>query len=144
MTKFPVIAAAAGFALTLGATVPVPQDLRNPFEVADPGRIMQNATPAKEKVDNAAIAREAAFAKVREKLYSLPVLGVVSRMKNSSGGNVTVLLGSYTIMEGTNLPPSDFELNKGILKVTSVTLDRIVIKVSIELETRDITIPLAR
>jgi hypothetical protein len=144
MKIIPAILLAAAFALPAGASVQVPLEIRNPFEVPDPVGFKTMNTQAKDKTDSAALAKETAFAKVKEKLYALPVRGIVSHMKNANSGSVTILLGAYTVNEGTNLPPQDFELNKGIIRATSVTLDRIVFKVSIGLDTRDIVIPLAR
>lgn len=137
----------AGLGLQLSASIPIPSDLRNPFEVPDPAgfKIAAKlaATSSKNAADSASAVREAAFTRVRDKLYSMPLRGIVSRMKSSSDGEVTVLLGAYTIKTGSELPASDFDI-KGIVKVTSVTTEKIIVKVSIELETKDITISLAR
>jgi hypothetical protein len=137
----------AGVALPLSASVPVPENLPNPFEIPDPTGFRVNAKGGGSgSVERSAAeaARGAAFDKIKDKLFSLPVRGIISDMNRGTGkGNTTVLLGSYTLRKGSELPPSDFEI-KGIIKVASVSSDKIVIKVSIELETKEITIPLAR
>jgi hypothetical protein len=135
--------ACAGLGLHLDASVPVPNDLHNPFEVPDPAGFKMAKSNASSKTDNATVSREAAFGRVKDKLYSLPVRGIISNMKNAASGDVTVLLGEYTIRSGTDLPMADFDI-KGIIKIASVTPTEIVVNVSIDLETRKMTIPLAR
>lgn len=145
MTKLSAIVAVLGFALGLDASVQVPQDIRNPFEVPDPTIGFKTASSAAKPVDTAAQERAAAFAKVQEKLYSLPVRGIITRMKNASSGGVTVLLGNYTIFEGMpDIPSAEFDIPKGIIRVVQVTPERIVFKVSIGLESKDISLPIAR
>lgn len=136
----------AGIALPLGASVPVPENISNPFEIPDPTGFRTNSKlgGASNERTSAEAARSAAFDKVKEKLFSMPVRGIISDMHKGLGkGDTTVLLGSYTLKNGSTLPSSDFEI-KGIIRVASISSDKIVIKVSIELETKEITIPLAR
>ena len=131
-----------GLVLPLGASVPVPNDLHNPFEVPDPmgPRQIKTATKA---TDSATVSRETAFGRVRDRLMSLPVRCIISSMRNSAYGEVTVLIGNYTAKSGMDLPASDFDI-KGIIRIASVTPTEIVLNVSIDLETRKMTIPLVR
>ena len=129
-------------ALPLSASVLVPQDLRNPFEVPDPaGFKIQKA--ASSRSDSNTSDRDAAFKKVESQLLGLQLRGIVSNMHNASSGDVTVLLGGYTVKNGSEFPAADFGI-KGLIKVISVTTSDIKVTVSIELETRTITIPLVR
>ncbi len=147
MKNFYTFLVFAGISLPLSASVPVPEGIRNPFEIPDPTGFKSSlGTSAGAKSERSAVeaAKAAAFDKVKEKLYSLPLRGIVSEMhKGASGGDTTVLLGPYTLRTGSTLPASDFEI-KGLIRVTSVSPEKIVVKVSIELETKEITIPLAR
>jgi len=138
-TAFLIVFAAT---MPLCASVTVPQDLRNPFEVPDPaGFRVQKTTNTKAELVNA--SHDASFERIRKQLSDLPVNGIVSNMRNSSSGEVMVLLGRHTVRTGYEFPPGDFGI-KGLIKVTSVTTSEIKISVSIELETRSITIPLVR
>ena len=131
--------------LSASASVPVPDNILNPFEIPDPVGFKQNLKGGASTDKNSAEAvRSASFDKIKERLFSLPVKGIVSHVNRSTGvGDTTVLLGPYTLRNGSALPASDFEI-KGIIRVASVSSDKIVVKVSIELETKEITIPLAR
>jgi hypothetical protein len=134
-----------GIVLPLSASVPVPDNIPNPFEIPDPTGFKLNAKGgASSEKNSAEAARGASFDKVKERLFSLPVKGIVSHVNRSTGvGDTTVLLGPYTLRNGSAIPASDFEI-KGIIRVASVSSDKIVVRVSIELETKEITIPLAR
>ncbi len=144
MKKAIYIVLLCGVALQLEASIPVPAGLRNPFEVPDPTALKSEtakATPAKKAVDPAVEAREKQFAQVREKLLSLKVKGIAADYRNPDG--TTVLIGSYTVKTGMELPASDFSF-PGLIRIVSVTPTEIVVNVSIELETRKMTIPLVR
>jgi hypothetical protein len=140
----PILAVLIALAATLPlhASVTVPQDLRNPFEIPDPAgfKVQKNSNP---KMDMANANRDAAFERIKRALLDLPVNGVVSNMRNTASSEVMVLLGKYTVRPGFEFPPSDFGI-KGLIKVTSVSISEIRISVSIELETRPITLPLVR
>jgi hypothetical protein len=129
--------------MPLCASVTVPQDLRNPFEVPDPAGFKIQKQAASAKADASAAGREAAFEKVRKQLLDLPIKGIVSNMRNSASGEVTVLLGEYTVRPGYDFPAVDFGV-KGLIKVISVTTSEIKVNVSIDLEAKTITIPLDR
>ncbi|MBN1403118.1 MAG: hypothetical protein JW942_01450 [Opitutales bacterium] len=143
MTKTIAIMFVLGLGLPLGASVRVPSDIRNPFEVPDPIDFRDNASDklAKNAVDPAIAAREKKFADIRDKLIALPVKGIAADYRKPD--NATVLVGPYTLKSGMDIPASDFDF-KGLIRVASVTPTEIVVNVSIELETRKITIPLAR
>lgn len=144
MKKTLIFLCSVGIVLPLCASVPVPESIRNPFEIPDPTGFksaLGSAAGAKGDRSAAEAARLAAFEKVKEKLYSLPLRGIVSEMKKT--GDTTILLGPYTLRNGSTLPASDFEI-KGLIRVTSVSPEKIVVKVSIALETKEITIPLSR
>jgi len=147
MTKLLATLFVLGFGLSLGASVKVPDDLRNPFEVPDPigfDALRKNADARSAKaVDPAVSAREKAFSSIRDKLLSLDVKGIAANFRNPDVASTTVLLGPYTLKSGMTLPPSDFDF-KGIIRIVSISPTEIVVNVSIELETRKMTIPLAR
>lgn len=144
-------AALVSLAVTrVGASLEVPADLRNPFEVADPTRIMEptavktatTAKPDSEGPDPATTARLAAFAKINAKLRELPVKGIVASKRNDGDG--TVLLGSYIIRREMSLPASDFDVANAIIRVASVDAREMTVLVTVDFETKKMTIPLSR
>jgi hypothetical protein len=134
--------ASLALGLPLAASLPVPADIRNPFEVPDPDAIRATSPTAaggqKPARDPAVVARETAFNKVASTLAALEVKGVV---RAPTGEVTTVLLGNHTVWPGFEFNSSDFGV-KGIIKITAFTQTQIVIDVTIELETHKVFLPL--
>lgn len=127
----------------LGGSIPVPQDLRNPFEPPDPrttNPAPKTANPQQSAAAVAADTREATFSQVQAKLRALPVRGVVANL--DAPGNSTALVGPYIIKRNTSLPPSDFGVSNAFIKIVSVDPDEMVVLITIDLETKKVTIPL--
>lgn len=144
MTKTFALFIALALSAPLCASLPIPTNLRNPFEFPDTTAASKlDASGRRNAKNDKEAAREAAFKSVEDQLFSMPVRGIVTNMKDAASGQVTILFGEYTIRNETQLPAADFKIN-GTILVSSVSTTRIVFKVTIDLDSKEITIPLAR
>ena len=133
------------FSLPALASLPVPGDLRNPFEPANAAPVrppVRAPVPeAPKPVEPARPTQEPIFARVEQRLRQLPVKGVIANRSDPSAN--TALVGNYIIRPNTSLPTQDFGFS-GLMKVVEVTQTHMTLEVSIGLETRPLTIPLTR
>ncbi len=132
---------------SLQASLPVPPDLRNPFAPADP---TINVDPTGPKAGPGGVAavdkerekRQQAIEKIKAKLLSLPILGVVE--KPTDPGNSIVLLGGYTIRREMQLPASDFGVPNALIRIEAVDPDKISTVIAVDLENQKFVIPISR
>jgi hypothetical protein len=130
------------FATSIQAAIEVPSDLRNPFEKVDPTGF-RNTKFAIEASDGKAtpemLARGNAFNAVFNKLKRLAIRGVIENKVDPD--NSTVLMDRYVVKRDISLNSADFDFS-GVIKVVSANPSRVVFSVAIDLETRELVIPI--
>jgi len=120
------------------ASVVVPDDLRNPFEVASPSGFIETSDTVLPEHNDAQRMRQKNFFDLAKQLRSLPFLGVISHPDRQ--GECLVLLGDYIFSENMDVDPSSFNF-PGSIHVLRVESRKMLISVSLDAEVREIEIP---
>lgn len=130
----------------LDAAVPVPEDLRNPFQPANPTGFTTPQQIERERPNRPTVNPEEEqlnqqFLAVANKLRSLPLRGIISSPQNPNANSA--LLGTHIFQRDVEIDSRNFGFT-GIIRVVSVDAARIIVNISIGLESREIILPLQR
>jgi len=125
------------------ASIKVPDDLRNPFKIADPRGfdVVEKETkkdPFSISQEKAAEERDKAYYELAKLLRSLPFHGLVS--STGKANDCVVILGEYIFCQRIDVNPDLFDFN-GSIYVLSVSEHNMVLSVTMGKETRELRIP---